>query len=149
VIVQTLEGQLALRSNIADPQMFDPHKARTAADCLAQWYEFSGEKAEAHRAALTAGAAFEAAAAQASGLTAIAWLSEQAARYRQLGDEASVARVEQAIRDRASDAQGEMQRISVPIEVPREELDAWADKVAGETLETGLRGFAAAGLIHR
>lgn len=149
VIVQTLERQLALRANIADPKVLDPHLARVAADCLGQWYEFSGKKAEARRAALTAGAAFEAAAAQASGLTAIAWLSEQAARYRQLGDEASVARVEQAIRDRASDAQGEMTRISVPIEVPREELDAWADKVAGETLEAGLQGFAAAGLIHR
>lgn len=149
VIVQALERQLTLRSNIAEPQVFDPHLARTAADRLGRWREFSGEKAEARRAALTAGAAFEAAAAQASGLTAIAWLSEQATRYRQLGDEESVARVEQAIRDRANDAQGEMKRISVPIEVPREELDAWADKVAGETLEAGLQGFAAAGLIRR
>lgn len=149
VIVQALERQLALRSNIADPQLFDPHKARTAAECLGRWREFAGEKAEARRAALTAGNAFEAAAARASGLTAIFWLSEQAARYRQLGDEDAVARVEQAIRDRASDAQGEMQRISIPVEIPREELDAWADNVAGETLEAGLQGFAAAGLVYR
>ncbi len=148
-IVQALERQLALRSNIADPQVFDPHLTRTAADCLARWREFAREKAEARRAALTAGAAFEAAAANASGLTAIVWLSDQADRYRHLGDEVAVARVEQAIKDRAGDAQGEMKRISVPIEVPREELDAWADKVAGENLPAGLVGFAAAGLVGR
>lgn len=148
-IVQALERQLALRSNIADSQVFDPHKARTAAECLGRWREFAGEKAEARRAALTAGKAFESAAARASGLTASFWLSEQAVRYRQLGDEDAVARVEQAIRDRASDAQSEMQRISIPLEIPREELDAWADNVAGETLEAGLQRFAAAGLVYR
>ncbi len=42
-----------------------------------------------------------------------------------------------------------MKRISVPIEIPREELDAWADRVAGESLDAGLRRFAAAGLVGR
>lgn len=149
VIIQALERQLALRSDIANPVVFDPHLARTAADCLALWYELSGQKAEARRVAFTAGTAFEAAAAKASGLTAIAWLSEQAERYRQLGDEESVARIEQTIRDRAGDAHSEMKRISVPVEIPRDELDAWADRVAGETLEAGLHGFAAAGLLRR
>ncbi len=149
VITQALERQLALRSDIANPEVFQPHLARTAADCLDQWYESSGQQAEARRGALTAGAAFEAAAGKAGGLTAIAWLSEQAQRYRQLGDEEAVARVEQTIRDRAVDAQGEMKRISVPVEIPRDELNAWADRIAGETLDAGLHGFAAAGLLRR
>ncbi len=149
VIVQALEHQLTIRSNIADPKLFEPHLARTAADCLRPWREFAGERQEARRAALTAGAAFEAAAAKASGLTAIFWLSEQAARYQQMGEQAGVARVEQAIRDRAKDAQSEMKRISVPLEVDPEKLATWADQVAGESLEQGMVGFAACGLVKR
>lgn len=149
LIVGALERQLAVRSNVAEPQLFDPHFARTAADRLGRWREFSGEKAEARRTAQTAGAAFEAAASKASALVAIAWLSEQALRYRQLGDGEAVARVEQAIRERANEAQGLMRRISVPLKVTPEEVQAWADKVAGNNLEEGLRGFAAAGLIGR
>ena len=61
----------------------------------------------------------------------------------------AVARVERTIKERAGDAQSEMKRISVPIEIPREELDAWADRVAGESLDAGLRRFAAAGLVGR
>ena len=125
-IVQVLESQLALRSSIADPQNFDPHLATTAAEELKLWRDFSGQKAEADRAAHTAGEAFEAAAAQATGLTAIAWLTDQLARYRQLGDHEGVARMERAIRARAQKAQGEMRRISVPLDLKPEELEAWA-----------------------
>jgi hypothetical protein len=147
--VQALERQLEARARVTDRQMFDPHLARAAADCLAKWREFAGETGEARRAALTAGGALEAAAAQASGLTAIAWLSELTARYRQLGDEDGVARVERGIRERAEDAQGEMHRISVPLNITPEQVATWADTVAGENLETGLWGFAAAGLVGR
>lgn len=42
-----------------------------------------------------------------------------------------------------------MQRISVPLNVTHEELDAWADKVAGDSLEQGLLGFASVGLVGR
>jgi hypothetical protein len=148
-IVHVLESQLDLRSRIENPQTFDPHLARTAADALRLWRGFAGDKAAADRAALKAGEAFEAAASQANGLIAITWLSEQLTRYRQLGNHEAVARVEQAIRDRSGDAQGEMKRISVPLNVTREELETWADRVAGDNLEDGLRGFAAIGLVGR
>jgi hypothetical protein len=42
-----------------------------------------------------------------------------------------------------------MRRISVPLEVTDQELQTWADAVAGKSLEEGLRGFAIAGLIGR
>jgi hypothetical protein len=148
-IVQVLESQLGLRSRIENPQTFDPHLARTAADALKLWRDFLGEKAEADRAAHAAGKAFEAIAAGADGLTAITWLSEQLARYRQLGDQEAVARVEQAIRERSQDAQAQMKRISVPLNLSREELDAWADRVAGENLEQALTKFASIGLVGR
>ncbi len=148
-IVQALETQLALRSSIQDPQNFDPHLATTAAEALKLWREFAGQKTEADRAAHKAGEAFEAAAAQATGLTAITWLSDQLARYRQLGDLEGVARMEREIRARSEEAQGEMKRISVPLDVKPEELEAWADRVAGQTLEEGLTGLARVGLVHR
>lgn len=148
-IVQVLEAQLALRSRIEDHQYFDPHLATTAAEELKLWRDSAGQKAEADRAAHTAGAAFEAAAGIASGLTAIAWLTEQLARYRELGDQEAVARTERAIRARAEDAQGEMKRISVPLDVTPEELEAWSDRVAGDDINAGLIGFAAVGIVGR
>jgi len=146
-IVAALERQLGSRSKLEDPTLFDPHVARDAADRLGRWRDLAGEQGEARRAAHVAGRAFEAAAGLASGLTAITWLGDQAARYRQLGDQESVARVERAIRERADAARGEMKRFSVPLSVTSEEVSAWADQVAGETLDEGLRNFAGAGLI--
>jgi lysyl-tRNA synthetase class 1 len=148
-IVQVLESQLALRSHIEDPQNFDRHLATTAAEALKLWRDFAGQRDDANRAAHTAGAAFEAAASQATGLTAIAWLTDQLARYRQLGDEQGVSRIERAIRARAQEAQSEMKRISVPLNVKPEEIDAWADRVAGENLDEALKGFGAVGIVRR
>lgn len=148
-IVQVLESQLALRSRLEDPQNFDPHLATTAAEALKLWRDFAGQKDEADRAAHTAGEAFEAAAAQATGLTAIAWLTDQLARYRKLGDQEAVSRIERAIRARAQEAQGEMKRISVPLNLKPEELDAWADRVAGENLDEALKRFGAVGIVRR
>jgi hypothetical protein len=82
---------------LEDPTLFDPHVARDAADRLGRWRDLVGEQGEARRAAHVAGRAFEAAAGLASGLTAITWLGDQAARYRQLGDQEAVARVELSI----------------------------------------------------
>jgi Domain of unknown function (DUF4209) len=148
-IVRVLESQLALRSRIEDPQSFDPHLATTAAEALKLWRDFAGQKNEADRAAHTAGKAFEAAAAQAGGLTAIAWLTDQLSRYRQLGDQESVSRIERAIRARAQEAQGEMKRISVSLDLKPEELDAWADRVAGADLDEALKRFGAVGIVRR
>jgi Domain of unknown function (DUF4209) len=147
--VQVLESQLALRSRIEDPQNFDPHLATTAAEALKLWRDFAGQTDEADRAAHTAGEAFEAAAVQATGLTAIAWLTDQLARYRQLGDQEGVSRMERAIRARAQEAQSEMKRISVPLNLKPEELDVWADRVAGENLDEALKRFGAVGIVRR
>jgi hypothetical protein len=148
-IMRVLESQLALRSRIENPQNFDPHLATTAAEALKLWREFAGQKAEADRAAHTAGKAFEAAAAQAKGLTAIEWLTDQLARYRQLGDREGVARMERAIRARAQEAQGEMKRISIPLNLKPADLEVWADRVAGEHLDDALKKFAAVGVVGR
>jgi uncharacterized protein DUF4209 len=149
VVIAALERSLGLRTDPSDMQWFDPHIAQDAADRLGRWLRPLGEKAEAGRAADAAGRAMEAAAEQSSGLTAIALLSDQAARYRSAGDEASAARVEQTIRRRAPEAKGEMKRVETRYEIPRQELDDWADQVAGATFEEGLRRIVAANLVRK
>ena len=147
--VGALERVLAVRANASDPQRFDPHSAQDAADRIGRWRRLLGEEAEATRVAETAGLAMEAAAEQVPALTAIALLEGQVARYRNAGDSESAARVEQTIRRRAPEARGELRRVETRYEVPKDELDQWADQVAGETFEEGLRRVVAANLIRK
>jgi len=148
-VVRSLERALALRSDMNNPPLFDPYIAQDAADRLARWHTQIGTQIDASHAASVAGQAFEAAAAQAKGLTAIAILERQAVRYRKAGDKESAARVEQAIRQHAPEAQGELKRIESRYEIPREELDRWADHVAGATFQEGLSRVVAANLIRK
>jgi hypothetical protein len=148
-IVAALERALAVRADPRDPRRFDPHIARDAADRLARWRREAGEEADAARASATAGRAMEDAAEQASGLTAIALLSDQVARYRSIGDEAAAARVEQTIRRRAAEAKSELKRIEVKYEIAPEQLEQWADRVAGDTFEEGLQRVVAANIVRR
>lgn len=147
--VAALERTLALRADAGKPQLFDPYQAQDAADRLARWRKRLGEKTEAQRAASTAGLAFEKAAAGASGLTAISLLERQAARYRDMGDMTSVARVEQAIRHHAAEAQKEIKRIAIPYEIPRDKLAEWTDRISGSTLEEGLERLVSATLMRK
>jgi hypothetical protein len=145
-LITGLERMLTLRADQANPALFDPHIAQDAADRVGRWHRQRGDEAEARRAVDTAGRAMEAAAEKASGLTALALLERQAVRYRQIGDKASAARVEQTIRRRAPEAKGELRRVETRIEISKEELDTWADQVAGVTFEEGVRRLVAANL---
>jgi hypothetical protein len=146
-IIAELERILAMRADATDAQTFDPFTAQDAADRLGRWRAKAGETAEGARAAATAGQALEYVSASASALTAIAWLSQLLKRYREAGDDSGVARVEQQIRERAPEIQGEMKTISVPLEISPEERQALADRVAGEDLVQAFSHFAAVGLI--
>ena len=146
VLIAALERMLALRSDQSDSARFDPHTAQDAADRLGRWRHQLGEDAEARRANHTAGRAMEAAAEKVSGLAAIALLERQAIRYRRAGDKASAARVEQSIRRRAPEAKGELRRVETRAEFSKEELDKWADYVAGGTFKEGLSRLVAGNL---
>lgn len=148
-VVDGLERQLALRSDASSPELCDPHSAQDAADRLGRWRGLQGSTDDVRRAAAIAAAAFEAAANEASALTATAWLSDQVTRYRAIGDEEGAARVERTIRARAAEAQGEMTRISVPIEIFKKEFDEWVEAVSGASLEEGFSKFVAVGLPHK
>jgi hypothetical protein len=146
-IIAELERILALRADKSDPQTFDPFTAQDAADRLGRWRTKAGEAAEAARAVSTAGQALEHAATLASSLTASAWLSQLLRRYHDAGDDAGAARVEQQIRARAPEIPGDMRTVSVPLNIPPEELQALAERVAGDDLPTAFRYFAAVGLV--
>jgi hypothetical protein len=148
-LIAGLEQILASRADPSNPSLFDPHSAQDAADRLGQWRRLQGQETEAQRTAGIAGGAIEHAAELASGLTAIAMLERQAKRYRLLGDKESAARVEQAIRRRASQAKGELRRVSTPIAISQDQLDSWADWAAGTTFEEGLARLAGANLIRK
>lgn len=146
-IVTALEQQLTLRADMSNPATFDPHAATDIADRLQRWRQQASEKDEAKRALLQAGQAFEQASTKAGGIVAVAWLEDLLTRYRNAGLRADVARVEQAIRDRAGDVAAEMKTTSVPVEIPVNELEPWADRVAGESPTDAFRRIAAAGLL--
>lgn len=147
-IVAALEDALKRSADISDPQQFDPHDAMAAADRLSRRRAQSNEPAEALRALKTAALTFEAAAKLANGLTAIAWLEDLIPRYRNLGLVDDAARVEGTIRSRAEEAQAEMTRFEVPIDIPKAELEAWAEKVTGASLEEAVVRISNACLIR-
>lgn len=146
-IIAELERILAMRADRSDPQTFDPFTAQDAADRLGRWRAREGEAAEGARAVATAGQALEHASALASPLTATAWLSQLLRRYREAGDDAGAARVEQQMRERAAGIQGEMRTVSVPLNISPEEVHALADRVAGDDLLQAFRHFAAVGVV--
>lgn len=147
-LIDILERGLAHRASLSDKKLFDPHAAMDIADRLRRRRTQRGEKAEAQLAIKTAGAAFEEAAKGADALLASAWLEDLIPRYRNEGLNDDVARIEAAIRSRADEAAGEMKKIEVPLSIPREKLDQWAEQVAGSSPEEAFRRLAAAGLIR-
>ncbi len=149
IAIASLERTLALRADASNPQLFDPYQAQDAADRLARWRQQLGEEAEARQAASKAGLAFEDAAARAKGFTAISLLERQAARYRDMGDMQSTARVERAIREHAIEAQSEIKRVTIPYDVSREKLEEWANRVAGGTFEEGLERLVNATVLRK
>lgn len=139
-ITGSLEAALNRYSDITDKDHFDPHQALDAADYLVRCLHEAPE--QTRRVVKRAGAAFEEVAKQASGITAISWLEDLIPRYRNAGLVEDAARVERAIRDRAEQARGEMKRISLPVEVPKEELDKWAAAIVGSNLQEALNLIA-------
>jgi hypothetical protein len=148
-VITALQRVLSERSDPTVESHFDPHSARDAADRIARWQRQRGDQAAAAEASAAGGKTIEAAADRSGALTAIALLGDQAVRYRNAGDTESLTRVEQTIRRRAPDAKAELKRIEVPIDVPKDQLDIWADNVAGASFDEGIRNVLAANLVRK
>lgn len=139
-VLDALECALIRYSDISNRQEFDPHAALSAVDHLI--HRFGTNRPEIQRVIKIAGTAFEGIAKEAAGLVAIAWLEDLIPRYRAAGLVNDSARVERLIRERAEQARGEMKRISVPIDISREEMEKWADAVIGSNLQEALGRIA-------
>jgi hypothetical protein len=138
-VLQSLEEALAKHSRFGSPD-FDPHQAADAADRLAR--RLADKPEEVRRVLKRAGAAFEEAAKGASAILAIAWLEDLIPRYRNAGLIEDAVRVEQAIRDRAQEARGEMKTVSHSIEIPKDKMDAWVNAVLGGNVREALARIA-------
>lgn len=75
------------------------------------------------------------------------WLEDLLQRYREIGDVAGTARVEEAIRQRAGDARSEMKSHSITVDVPRKEFDQFAVQICGDSLDQALARVVSAGLM--
>lgn len=141
-----LERVIAEKSNQGDAGSFDPHDVMAATERLVRWTPQS-DRERVKALVRRGGKAFEDAAPGASALLAASWLEGLLPAYREAGLVEEAARAERTIAARASDARGEMKRVEVPIQIPREEFDAWVDSTAGDTLKEGIRRIAARCLI--
>ena len=122
-----LEESLDACADIADPQRFDPHQALQAADRIARWGA-KVRKPELGIAALRkAGGAFETFSTQANAMTAIAWLEDLSARYRDNNLAEDASRVDAAILARGDEAHKSMKLVSTTIKVTAEEMEGWLD----------------------
>ncbi len=120
-------------ADIADPQRFDPHQALQAADRIARWGA-KVRKPELGIAALRkAGGAFEAFSTQANAMTAIAWLEDLSARYRDNNLAEDASRVDAAILARGDEAQKSMKLVSTTIKVTAEEMEGWLNALTADS----------------
>lgn len=131
LVMESLETALTCSSYMNDKKHFDPHQAMNAADRLIR--RFGNKQEQIQRVTKRSAEAFEKIAEKASGLLAVSWLEDLLPRYRDAGLMDDAARVERAIRERAAQALGEMKRISIPVEIPNEELEKWVKSVVGPT----------------
>lgn len=143
-----MDGLRKTLDDSSDPtkETFDPHAAGAAADRIVE--RLGNNKSEVQSIIKQAGIAFEKAAETARGLVATSWLEDLVPRYRKVGLEADAVRVERAVKARSAEAKSEMKRISVPIDISQEELNTYADKVAGSSMEQGLSGVVIAALAR-
>jgi len=109
----------------SDPGRFDPHRATDAAEMLRLWHGKLGNHQAGVAAVKKAGDAFEAMAARADPLTAIAWLEDLSAKYRRDKLPEDATRVEAGIRSRAQAAESAMVRHEVQYQIPPEQMEAW------------------------
>jgi hypothetical protein len=146
LLVTGLKTVLDTRSDVTDEKLFDPHAATGAADRLVE--RLGNNRAEIQKVVRQAGHAFEKAAEKANGMLAVSWLEDLIPRYRDAGLDGDAVRVEQIIRARSGEALSEMKSITVPIELPEQEINDWAERIAGSSLTEALGRIAVAGMTR-
>lgn len=143
-LITWLEEALTIHSDITDEKLFNPHQSQTAADCLERWYKKLGQHELGIKSIKKAGLAFEAIAQKTNALTAIAWLQDLSARYRQVRLMEDASRVDAAIKARGKEAEGMMSKHEIKIEISQAEMDKWLDGLLKTSLALSLGRIAVA-----
>ena len=141
-LIGWLEDALTTSSDLNDPAHFNPHEALNAADLLHRWYQRLKRPNLGVAAIKKAGTAFEDLATKTNALTAIAWLEDLSFRYKNTNQMEDVARVNAMIKARAVEAEGEMARDELKIEISKEEMDQWLNELFTQSLEVSLARIA-------
>jgi len=137
-VISLLNRVLAKRSNHSDKEHFNPHEATSAADSLCRWLAQTNNIEDSKKVIKIAALAFEEAAKQAGGITAIAWLEDLIPKYRQFGMLEDAARIERTIAQRAKDAQAEMGVFETSYELKKEEVEQWTSQFIAEDANKSL-----------
>ncbi len=131
-LIDVLEDLLKRSSDRAN-KSFDPWTAKEAAMRLARHYRNAGRRDDMLRVMRSGCGAFEGLADEADPLFATEWLDEVRKNYRQMGMKEDATRVQLAAKEKGKEAEKSMMETRVPVQINRDDLDAFLkDMTDGE-----------------
>jgi hypothetical protein len=142
-IIDSLEEFLRRSCDANNKEEFDPWRAEMAAAMLEKHYRQQNKSAEVQRVIRAYGQAFETAAASANPTLAIGWLQPVYDAYRSRGMSADAERVQLAIAEKGKDVHRDMEAFEVPINISKEELDAFLNALTDGDIKQALHKITA------
>jgi hypothetical protein len=134
-LVHSLEAQLT-RCTTGDKP--DPWSAQAIATRLANHYERADSKTDAQRVIRAYGTTFETLAQKASPTLAMAWLQPVHDEYKNRGMNDDAARVSAASTEKGKDAQNDMKKVVMPIDITEEQVQQLAEELTTGNIRDSL-----------
>lgn len=122
-LVADLEVVLARVSDGTRPETFDPHATREAGHRLARYYTRESKPDEVKRVRTIVARSFEFVASQSDAMLASSFLQESLDAYKQAGLREEAERIRIDLQEAIRGSKEQMTQHSIPIEIPREEVD--------------------------
>jgi hypothetical protein len=148
-IIADLEAVAALRSNAADPGVFDPHATEAAVKRLVKVYRRVGRHDDARRNLERLGKTFEHFASLAGPMLASSALQVATNAYRESGNRDDVKRTRKAMEASIEKSQDEMVRIPIEIPVSREDRERYLKAIVADDIGSTFVKLAVAFLDRR
>lgn len=136
-LVSHLEDVL-LRCSTFGGADFSPWSAQSAAQRLAKHYNRLGHRADVQRVIQSSGRAFEAAAEKADPILAMAWLQPVIDEYHAKGMPEDAKRAQLLSFEKGKSAKDSLKKIAMPIEITREEFDAYIESLVSGGLRAAI-----------
>jgi lysyl-tRNA synthetase class 1 len=133
-LVADLEAIVALRSNTADPKLFDPHTTEDAARRLIKFYTARKRGTDARRLHERVGKTSEHFASLASPMLASSVLQTAVNAYRDAGMADESRRVRVAMEEKIAASRGEMKSFSFESTISRDDMEQFLRSVVVEDL---------------